>query len=139
MTRRAALFAALLLSGCAAQKPVLWERFDGQSIAGSAALQQQSATDLATCRAIALNAGNQVQSAETAPQTHIDLSTTTNVYIPSNGAPMAPPTSAYGPPSVDFSGFAAAGRNIAATRRRNETEEANFTACMAQRGYRQVP
>jgi hypothetical protein len=106
MRYTAALVAAIPLAACAQDQN--WQRFDGLLVNSSPALQQQYSVDLATCRAIAVNAGNQVP---------------------------IPPSAPYSAPQVDFSGFDEAGRNIAAAGQRQRTEEANMHACMAQKGY----
>ena len=50
----------VVLAGCATQKQMAWQRFDGQSVHSSPALEQQFTIDVTSCRANAVNAGAQV-------------------------------------------------------------------------------
>jgi hypothetical protein len=123
------------LGGCARQQMV-WQRFDGQSIQASPALEQQAAVDLATCRAVAINAGNTVQPPSPASRVAVSNNVTVPVYVGPGPMPPAPPP--YQASQVDFSGLSDAGATIGSRARRSQTEEANMRACMAQRGYRLV-
>lgn len=120
----------LFCIGCAAQPKMMWQRFDGQSVHTSPALEQQGMVDLATCRAVAVNAGNGVPMPSPTPRTTINNSVTVNTAPGS-----APSPASYQAPQVDFSGISDIGATIGANRRRSQTEEANLEACMAQRGY----
>lgn len=127
------IFGVLALAGCAKQQ-MLWQRFDGQSVHGSPVLEQQGTVDLATCRAVAINAGNGVPMPAPTPRTTINNSVTVNT-APASSAPSA---ASYQAPQVDFSGISDAGATIGANMRRSQTQEANLEACMAQRGYRLI-
>lgn len=123
------LFAGLALAGCARQQ-TLWQRFDGQSVHSSPALEQQGTVDMATCRAVAVNAGNGVPMPAPTPRTTINNSVTVNT-----GTGSAPYPASYQAPQVDYSGMADLGAAIGANVRRSQTQDANMEACMAQRGY----
>jgi hypothetical protein len=121
------------LAGCARQQ-MAWQRFDGQSVHASPALEQQATVDLANCRAVAINAGNGVPTPAPTPRTTVNNSVTVNAG-PGSGMPQAPSPGDYQASQVDFSPLADAGAAIGANARRSQTEEANLQACMAQRGY----
>jgi hypothetical protein len=57
--RYGALFGALALAGCSSQS---WQRLDGQALNSSPAIGQQYAVDMASCQAVAMNAGAQIQA-----------------------------------------------------------------------------
>lgn len=116
---------------------MVWQRFDGQSVHASPAVEQQAAVDLATCRAVAINAGNGVPMPTPTPRTIVNNSVTVNAS-PGSVMPRAPSPSDYQAPQVDFSPLADAGAAMGASARRSQTEEANLQACMAQRGYQLV-
>jgi hypothetical protein len=136
--RIAALALIGLLVGCSSQKT--WVRFDGQSINTNPTLKQQAEVDFATCKAMAINAGNGVpMPAQRAGGTTVAADTTVNVYA--GGAPMVnpPAPSSYQAPQVNFSDdLGEIGANIGAGMRRRQTVESTFDACMAQRGYTTV-
>jgi hypothetical protein len=117
-----------------------WQRFDGQSVAASAALERQYAVDLETCRAFAMNAGNQVQTSPAIPVAG-NVNITNNVMIDTAPRPawanaqLAPPPNIATAGAMDPAVFANAGASIGAAGRRWRTEDANMRACMAQRGY----
>lgn len=117
--KRMLLVICVGLSGCAAKHSV-WQRFDGQSIQNSPAFQQQFAVDTATCRAVAVNAGSAVQQPNTV-----------TVYT-------SPEPSGGGFAGGLASGLAAGAPAMAAAARRNQVENVNLEACMAQHGYRMV-
>jgi hypothetical protein len=121
-----------ILAGCAAQKPIAWERFDGQP--SSPAVEQHRAVAIASCRAYAINAGNQVQAPPPTPQANVNV--TNNLYVNPPSGPLPAP---YQPPQVDFSALGDIGAGIGASLRRQETERSNMAACMAQQGYRSTP
>jgi hypothetical protein len=116
----ALVLVALALTGCAGRPaadptpspryapppPIVWQRVDGRR---SPELAVQGNADLATCRAVAMNAGNQVQI-PTAVQRVTRIG-----EVEFQEADWAP---------------------TAALMRRQQTQDANFRACMAQRGYR---
>lgn len=118
---RAAVIVLLpfALAGCAAHQsaevtpyrspspppPVTWERIDGKGAAGD-----QGNVDLATCRAVALNAGNQVQIPTAVHRV------TRIGEVEFQEADWAP---------------------TAALLRQKATQDANFRACMGEHGYRQ--
>ena len=138
--------AALALGGCVQQAATSWQRFDGQSVHASPALEQQAAVDLATCRAAAINAGNQVPMPAGSQRTTVNnnVNVTVPVYtdarrtdFPSGvNAPAAP---SYVSPQMDFSPLADAGATYGARVRQAQTESANLQECMSQRGYRAAP
>jgi hypothetical protein len=114
------MFLPLALLGCASQAadpmpyhspppppPVVWERIDGRPSA-----EGQWDTTLATCRAVAMNAGNMVQiPSEVHRVTRIG-------DIEFKEADWAP---------------------TIALMHRNTTQTVNFRACMGQHGYRIAP
>jgi hypothetical protein len=115
---------------------MLWQRFDGQSVHSSAGLEQQFQVDMATCRAVAINAGNGVPDpVPIQPRPVMTQSVTVNTYP---GGAMMPPAPSP-PPPPDMSGFQNGMNNLATGIRRGQTEGANMEACMAQRGYHLVP
>jgi len=120
--------------GCAQQRRD-WARFDGRSVGGDPALERQGQIDLATCRAAAINAGNQVAFPAPAGGTQ---NTTVNVYANPSVMPAPPTPPSYQAPQVDFSGIGDIGATIGAQRRQSETQLVTMEACMAQRGYRPV-
>jgi hypothetical protein len=134
---RATVVAALaiVLSGCAANTPNSWVRFDNQAIRSTPALEQKWEVDFATCRAAAVVAGNQVPTPTAAPRVSVENNVTVPVYVgPQSVLPPTP--GSYNSPAVDFSPLGDIGANLGAGVRRTQTEDATMTACMAQRGYR---
>jgi hypothetical protein len=122
------------LAGCARQQ-MAWQRFDGQSVHASPALEQQAAVDLATCRAVAINAGNTVPMPAPTQRVTVQNNVTVPVNVGQGPVVNAPAAPSYEAPQVDFSGLADAGAALGAAARRSQTEETNLQACMAQRGY----
>lgn len=134
-----AAVTVLALTGCAREPPMIWQRFDGKSVFSSPALAQQAEVDFSTCRAVALNAGTQVQMPSPAPRISVQNNINVPVYVGPGPSVLPPAPGSYSSPQVDFSGLADAGAAIAANNRRSELEGANMSACMTQRGYRLVP
>jgi hypothetical protein len=131
----AAALAGLLLAGCGSFGGLnrqQWARFDGQDVHSSSALEQQGEVDFATCKAVAVNAGNGAPMPVPAARNQNNVAV--NVY----GGSGAPAPGSYQAPQVDFSGLGDIGDTIVANRRRSQTEQATMEACMAQRGYRLV-
>jgi hypothetical protein len=115
---------ALVLASCASPPKTVYKRLDGRSFSDPA-LRQQGEIDLATCRAVALNAGSQVYVPPPIQNR------ATNVYVNAGPDPG-------GMPVMDFSALGDIGANIQRNRevsRRGDVELANMQACMAQRGY----
>ena len=142
----AIVFAAIAFVGCARQAAVSWQRFDGQPVRASPALEQQAAVDLATCRAAAINAGNQVPMPAGSQRTTVNnnVNVTVPVYTDARRTDFpsgvsSPSGGSFVSPQMDFSPLADAGATYAARLRQRQTENANLEACMAQRGYRPVP
>jgi hypothetical protein len=137
--RRIVVFLIVAISAGCARQQMVWQRFDGQSVHASPALEQQGVTDLATCRALAINAGNTVQQPAPAPRFSVSNNVNMPVYVgPGPIVALPPPPPSYEAPQVDFSGLADAGASIGTGIRRSQTEQANMQACMAQRGYQLV-
>jgi hypothetical protein len=116
---------ALVLANCASAPKTAYKRLDGRSVFSDPALRQQGEIDLATCRAVALNAGSQVYVPPPF-QSHA-----TNVYVNT-----APDPGRF--PVADFSALGDVGAIMQRNRevsRRGDVELANMQACMAQRGY----
>lgn len=119
--RAVGLLLPLALLGCAAHQatevapyqspppppPVIWERIDGQH-----STDDRWNVDLTTCRAAALNAGNQVQI----PSQQHRVTRIGEVEFPE--ADWAP---------------------TIALMQQKRTQELNFRACMGQHGYRVRP
>lgn len=121
-----AALLGLMLVSCSSTQAV-WQRLDGQSVHSSPALLQQAEVDMATCRAVAVNAGNAVPLAQAPTRISVDNSITIaggSVQSPSAGA--------------DFSQLGDIGIALGNRARVSQTQNANFAACMAQRGYRLV-
>jgi hypothetical protein len=111
---------------------MVWQRFDGRSTHSSPALEQQAQVDMATCRAVAVNAGNGVPDpVPVQPAPVMTQSVTVNTY------PGGVTADSYPPP--DTSAFQNMMKSYDASDRRSKTEAANMEACMAQKGYHLVP
>ena len=127
MGRAIVLLGALILAAC---QQTTWQRFDGQSVHASAALQQQFAVDLETCRAFAVNAGNQIRTPPAPPNIRVTNNVTTNVAVQTAPQPAymnvqlpAPPdiatVSAAGPSMSDGMSNLGEGIGVAVQRWRN--------------------
>lgn len=95
---------------------------------------------LATCRAVAANAGAAIHQPQSAPRINITNNNTAvaNVNAVGDNSSLINNMNeqiAAGPPKMDFSGLDDVGANIGAAVRRKRVEQANMEGCMAQRGY----
>ena len=137
--RYGALVGALALAGCSSHS---WQRLDGQALNSSAAIERQYAVDTASCRAVAMNAGAQIQ-APMASSPNVAVTNNVIVQAPPSSNPYivgnAPTPGSYAAPQVDFSGLNQAGQSLGTSIRRQRLEDANMRGCMAERGYLQAP